>query len=241
MPRLSTLLQEQEREEHWVSISDMMTGLMMIFLFISVLYMLHMRADKEKIEEIAVTYSEMQDALYEDLDREFRSDLPKWNAVLDKPTLSIRFEEPEVLFEPGRVEVRPAFRTILDDFFPRYVRILMLPRYLRDIEEVRIEGHTSSEWLSEPNLDTAYRKNMELSQGRTRSVLSYALLLPDIARMLGTKKWLKKHLTANGLSSSKLRLNPDGTENRRKSRRVEFRVRTNAEKRIVEIIKRKEE
>ena len=32
-------LQRQEAEEHWVSISDVMTGLMVIFLFIAISYM----------------------------------------------------------------------------------------------------------------------------------------------------------------------------------------------------------
>ena len=47
---------EQDTEEHWISISDMMAGLMVIFLFIAISYMLHVQADKEKIEQIAVTY-----------------------------------------------------------------------------------------------------------------------------------------------------------------------------------------
>ena len=51
---------EQDTEEHWISISDMMAGLMVIFLFIAISYMLHIRADKEKIEQIAVTYEKLQ-------------------------------------------------------------------------------------------------------------------------------------------------------------------------------------
>ena len=43
---------EQETEEHWISISDMMAGLMVIFLFIAISYMLHVRAEKEKIEKL---------------------------------------------------------------------------------------------------------------------------------------------------------------------------------------------
>ena len=116
---------ELDREEHWVSISDMMAGLMMIFLFIAVVYMLHIKTDKDKIEQIAVTYQEMQEDLYKDLKKEIINDLEKWNAVLDRDTLSVRFKEPEVLFERGKTEVRPAFKQILGDFFPRYLKILM--------------------------------------------------------------------------------------------------------------------
>ena len=48
--------------------------------------------------------------------------------------------------------------------------------------------------------------------------------------------WTKKYVTANGLSSSKPILNPDGQEDKIHSRRVEFRIKTNAEKQIIKII-----
>ena len=230
---------EQEREEHWVSISDMMAGLMMIFLFISVVYMVHVIVDKKNIEDIAKTYENLQVDLYKDLDREFHDDLVRWNAILkEPPILSVRFREPDVLFESGSVEIRPAFKKILDDFFPRYIKILMSPKYINDIEEVRIEGHTSSVWMGVTNKDIAYFKNMKLSQGRTRSVLEYVFLIHQIHKNKEVKGWLKERLTANGLSSSQL-ICSEGRENKHESRRVEFRVRTNAEKRIFRIIKRK--
>ena len=100
---------EQDTEEHWISISDMMAGLMVIFLFIAISYMLHVQAEQERIEQIAVTYEKLQSDLYADLEEEFKDDLNKWNAVLKEQTLSIRFKEPEVLFDPGSAEVRGSF------------------------------------------------------------------------------------------------------------------------------------
>lgn len=238
---------EQDTEEHWISISDMMAGLMVIFLFIAISYMLHVQAEQEKIEQIAVTYEKLQSDLYADLEAAFKDDLDKWNAVINKQNLSIRFKEPKVLFELGSAEVRPFFKEILDDFFPRYIGILRnskdsegRPKYINDIAEIRIEGHTSSEW-EDKSPEEAYIENMKLSQGRTRNVLEYVLQSPSIQQNQQIHDWLTRYLTANGLSSSKLITYPDGRENPGESRRVEFRVRTNAEKRIVEIIKRGDE
>ena len=235
---------EQDTEEHWISISDMMAGLMVIFLFIAISYMLHVRADKDRIEKIAVTYDKLQSDLYEDLEKKFKEDLDEWNAVLSRQTLSIRFREPEVLFERGKATVRPVFKKILDNFFPDYIEILTESKmdngeykYRNDIAEIRIEGHTSSEWFRDDRPDKAYIPNMKLSQDRTRSVLKYVLDI-EHPQIQHNKEWIKGHLTANGLSSSKLIFNSDGTQNRQESRRVEFRVRTNAEKRILEIVKR---
>ncbi len=226
----------EESEGGWISIADVMSVTMMIFMFLTVIFMATVQADKERIEKIAVTYNRLQNDLYDDLKREFKDDLPSWRAEIDRETLSITFREPEVLFGAGRSALKEKFRDILIDFFPRYVRILTSPKYKNDIEEVRIEGHTSSEWttFTAPKID--YFKNMELSQKRTRAVLEYVLNLKEAS---GDFAWLKGRLTANGLSSSRPVME-NGRENRKKSRRVEFRVRTNAEKRIVEIINKKE-
>ena len=174
----------------------------------------------------------MQNDLYDDLYNEFKDDLKKWNALIDRQSLSVRFESPDVLFEKGSYQLKNEFKIILDDFFPRYVAILTNNKYKDDIEEIRIEGHTSSEWRIDVPEDLAYFYNMQLSQDRTRSVLEYVMNLTNVS---SSKDWLKQYLTANGLSSSKLII-VDGKENKDKSRRVEFRVKTNSEKRIVKII-----
>jgi outer membrane protein OmpA-like peptidoglycan-associated protein len=128
--------------------------------------------------------------------------------------------------------LQPHFKEILDNFFPRYIAILGNQKYREDIEEIRIEGHTSSEGRVGMTQEEAYFYNMDLSQVRTCEVLQYVLR----SWHLQNKEWIKERLTANGLSSSKLVLYKNGTENKEKSRRVEFRVRTNAEKRIVKIL-----
>ncbi|MDE0020363.1 MAG: OmpA family protein [Candidatus Poribacteria bacterium] len=234
-------LPEQQDEGQWISISDMMAGLMVIFLFVALSFMLDaqekknkIEVDRDRIKEIAVTYQRLQNDLYDDLYQEFEGDLEEWDASIDKPTLSVRFHAPDVLFKHASAELQDPFIGILNDFFPRYIRILAQDKYRDDIEEIRIEGHTSSKWGDFlPN--KAYIRNMKLSQDRTRSVLEHVLNTVPSER-----KWTQKHLTANGLSSSKLRFkndsNEDKIEDEDQSRRVEFRVRTNAENRIVRII-----
>jgi outer membrane protein OmpA-like peptidoglycan-associated protein len=138
-----------------------------------------------------------------------------------------------VLFEKGEATVRPRFKKILDDFFPRYIRILRRPQYRSSIREIRIEGHTSSEWSPGATEEEAYFNNMRLSQDRTRTVLRYVL------RTLGREPvsdWTRNLITANGLSSSELIYTESGKEDREASRRVEFRVRTNAESQLERIL-----
>ncbi|WP_426417652.1 OmpA/MotB family protein [Aestuariirhabdus sp. LZHN29] len=226
-------VEELEHEEHWVAVSDLMGGLMMVFLLIALVFMVIVELERRKIRDVAVVYERLRTQLYEDLRREFAEDLPRWGAELN-PDLSIRFLRTELLFDRGEEELKPDFSAILSDFFPRYVRIIASDQYRLDINEVRIEGHTDRGWSDAATEDEAYIRNMELSQARTRTTLAYVLGLDSVSYR---KPWLKSHLTANGLSSSKPVLYSDGEEDSDRSRRVEFRLRTDAESRIEAILR----
>ncbi len=203
----------------------------MLFLLLAISYMLRVQAEAHQAQEIAVHYDQMRADLYRELEKEFRSDLPRWNATIDEQSLTISFHEPEVLFQTGSAQVRPRFKGILTDFFPRYVAILMKDKYRSSIEEIRIEGYTSTLWRSGSSVDEAYFGNMELSQARTRNTLGYVL---GLSSLTDSKAWLMEHVTANGLSFSHLVLR-NGVEDQFASQRVDFRVRTNADARIKQI------
>lgn len=186
-----------------------------------------------KYAQVVQAYHDLQDSLYEELVEEFGEDLAAWRAEIDRTSLSVRFSDPTVLFAQGQDTVSPRFIEILQDFFPRYIAVLSDKKYRTNIEEIRIEGHTSSEWEVEgESQDSAYFNNMALSQNRTRRVLQECL---EILTTDEIRKWTQLKITANGLSSSKLILQ-DGVEDKVASRRVEFRVRTDAETRITEIM-----
>ncbi|MEX2130000.1 MAG: OmpA family protein [Pseudohongiellaceae bacterium] len=223
----------QDTEEHWIAVSDLMSGLMMVFLLIAIMYLVILDRKNQEIQEVAILYEDLREALYEDLSAEFSADMARWGSELS-PDLQFRFTNIDLLFEEGQSDLKLQFASILEDFFPRYLRILGSEKYREDISEIRIEGHTSSSWNDARNSDEAYLRNMELSQERTRSTLGYLLELPAVA---DEKTWLRDHLTANGLSSSKLIFTEDGVEDPERSRRVEFIVRTDAEARMATILK----
>lgn len=224
--------QAQQDSEHWMGVSDLMAGLMMVFLFISIAFMRYVLVEQDRIKEIAVTYQDTQVAIYESLMQEFENDLDRWHAEIDKESLAFRFNSPEVLFASGQIELREPFERILTDFFPRYLTVL--GTFKNSIDEVRIEGHTSSVWNRDTSPTDAYFNNMALSQGRTRSVLNYVYsLLPEGSE---ESQWVRKHIAAVGYSSSRLVLDDQGVEDRERSRRVTFRVVTNAETQIRKIL-----
>lgn len=218
-------------EAHWLSVSDLMAGLMMVFLFIAITLMRDAIIERDRMKEVAVTYQENQRAIYNALVDEFEQDLPRWDASIDSETLSFDFQSPDVLFESGESDIQPQFRSILSDFFPRYLEVL--DGYRESIDEVRIEGHTSSLWQGAESETEAYFKNMDLSQRRTRSVLNFVYTLDEISSY---QDWVKRHFAAVGFSSARPVLTDAGSEDMDRSRRVSFRVITNAEVQIRQIL-----
>lgn len=230
---------KKEDEEYWIGLSDMMSALMLIFLLLSVVYMIKVK-DSVRVPQI---YKEITQGLGEALKKEFELDFKKWGAVMDKD-LTIRFQSPDILFKTQESELQPQFEEILNDFFPRYLKIMMQPRFIDNIEEIRIEGHTSSIWGRLTSKNEAYLKNMKLSQERTLETLSYILKNQKMGLKKEEKEWLKKHFRAIGFSSA-IPLNRLGQElqkgeieDMQKSQRVEFRVRTNIEEKIEKVIQK---
>ena len=228
--------------DHWLSVGDLMAGLMMIFLFIAIVYMRMVVIERDKIKAVVVAWEDIQESLYEELYTEFKDDLDDWNAEIKKETLTVRFKEPEVLFNQGKTELQERFKVILEDFFPRYVDVLDdysnhesegAQKTRGRIEEVRIEGHTSSEWNSAVDEDIAYYLNMKLSQGRTRSVLRYSMNTIDTNEY----EWLSSVIAAVGFSSSRPIKNEKGMEDKKRSRRVDFRVKTTVERELMKVIR----
>ncbi|WP_415900560.1 flagellar motor protein MotB [Neptuniibacter sp. QD48_11] len=231
MSRLLDSKVTEQEESHWLSVSDLMAGLMMVFLFIAIALMREAFIERDKVKEVAVAYQENQVAIYDALMGEFQSDLQTWDAVIDPHSLTFTFQSPEVLFATGKIDLSSRYKELLRDFFPRYLDVL--GKFANSINEVRIEGHTSSVWNSYVSDTEAYFRNMELSQGRTRSVLAYVYDLPESDEQ---RRWIKKHFAAVGLSSSHLVMNTAGQEDSVRSRRVTFRVITNADIQMRQIL-----
>lgn len=217
--------------DHWLSVSDLMSGLMIVFLFIAIAMMHFVRVERDSIKEIAMAYRDTQVSLHRDLSAEFGSDLARWGAEIDDQTLEVRFLNPDMLFESGRADIKRTFRDVLADFVPRYLEVIL--RYRDRIEEVRIEGHTSSDWAKGVSVDDAYFRNMALSQARTNEVLRYAY---NLAEAGDEREWVRGSVAAVGFSSARPVLEEDGAEDIYRSRRVSFRVVTDSETQIKRII-----
>lgn len=228
-----SLFKKKNDEENWLSVSDLMAGLMMVFLFISIIYSKDAEQRSRNVTEVVNEWQDNEVKIYNALTKEFKNDLVRWDAEIKKDLL-IRFNSPEVLFQQGESELQEKFKVILQDFMPRFLNLLH-SKFKENISEVRIEGHTSSDWKGKETKE-AFIENMKLSQERTRRVLEYSLNLKEVDKI---SDWTTKTLSANGLSSSKLIFKKKGElliENKQASRRVDFAIRTKTKDALLNIL-----
>lgn len=226
----------RQAEETWMSASDLMTVLMILFLLIAIFYTIQKSQQAEEITKTADALIQTEEELCRKIKEKF-SDLmeDKKIQVICSP-ITVRFVDPLYKFKKNSSELRKALRGVLDFFFPALIELIHSDnKYVHALEELRVEGHTSSEYKGNKGMES-FQFNMQLSQDRARNVVNYCLGLEPIKGADPQKeelykareKWAFHNLTANGLSFAKLIRNPQNyKENKTASRRVEFKLITN--------------
>lgn len=224
----------------WMSVSDLMSGLMVIFLFVAIAYMIQVNEN----QTVLTDYVETKNHLHDKLVKEFEGDTAKWQMQVGKD-LSMKFNNPQVLFATGSYQLTPAFCNILDEFIPRYLNILLNDSLSNRIQEIRIEGHTDNVPAPQFGQDP-FMANIKLSQLRSYSVLEYIKNMPFYQNYTDEqRKKLEFWFTSNGLSYAKsVDSNGEYTAisgnpiDKDKSRRVEFRIVTTGEEVLENFVKK---
>lgn len=218
---------------NWLSLADMMTGLMLVFLLISILFISQTQAS---LKEDRATKSE----IYQELIETFKDKQNEWQMVI-KDDLTIIFKNPDFLFKQDSSIITRQYKDILNEFIPKYIEIINKEKYKDSIREVRIEGHTGD---TSDQYNT-YIRTIELSQDRAREILKYIMNSKYYKNNIGKEdqKKLKFWFTANGYGLGRaIDFSGDfvyDTNNGidKSSRRVVFSIITNSEKLIEEIFK----
>jgi outer membrane protein OmpA-like peptidoglycan-associated protein len=231
-----------KKESHWIPLADLMTVLMVIFLFMSISYMALVEKRQKEQNKIFKDYEEAKVGLYKELRNTFQNDFQKWSLKLDED-LSIKFTNPQVLFSTGSSDITPYFQTVLSEFLPKYLNVVLQSKYTDKIAEIRIEGHTDTQPIG--LTDDPYIDNMKLSQDRARNVMAFLRNQQYFINLRPEEKArLQYWLTSNGLSYGRtvdndynLSFKSKKIIDNNKSRRVEFRIVTTSEAIINEALK----
>lgn len=227
----------EEETNYWISFSDLMAGLLIIFILLFVLTMLDNRRDSEKLQgiqseleetkqmviELSSTRAKIITLLQEAFEKE------NIDIVIDINTGAIKLRE-GILYDVGKSEIKKEGKIFLQKFIPVYLHILLENEEIeKELAEIIIEGHTD-------NVGT-YLYNLNLSQDRAFNVVEFIL---SNEFQYNNKEKMQKYLTANGKSFANL-IYVDGEIDKDNSRRVEFKFRLKEEETLLEINKRLEE
>jgi chemotaxis protein MotB len=245
---------DDEETTYWLSYSDMMAALLLVFVLIIYFTMLQAKMQYETKEAELVEQQKLmeeqkallaeQESIMEEQQKQLddivgvRADLiealkEEFNGTdlsvsVDSQTGAITLDS-SILFDVNKSELKESGQEFLEKFLPRYLNVILGDRFNEYISEIIIEGHTDT--------NGTYLYNLQLSQNRALAVASFCL--QDNNAVLSNKQAeeLRAIVTANGKSYSNPIYNSDNTVSLEASRRVEFKFRLKDEEMVEEMIK----
>lgn len=222
-------------QDFWVSYSDMMAGLLMIFILM-VIITINDYNTKELLLEESKAQQEAAERGLKKLNQDIgevlgvRAQLLKrLKAQLDAAGVQVSFDdasgavrlEGNVLFEEGSARLSTEGKRQLDALMPVYFKALLEDEELSaSVDSITIEGHTNSNYSGSRSEFDAYLFNLNLSQDRAYAAMKYVVTSPASAQ------WKPmRYLAANGYADTRPVKMEDGTEDKTMSRRIEIRFR----------------
>lgn len=211
-----------EENIFWITMSDLLLGLMIIFLILFIMSMVGFSQAK-------VAEQSAQTEMAEKLAKELVNN--KIDVNIDKMSGQVEISDLE-LFDIGSAKLSAKGKAYLDKFFPIYIdTIFSNPEVSDKVENLIIEGHTDSQMFKGLNsADEQYTKNLELSSMRATEVANYVFKTNYNKKY---SKKLHKVLIVEGKSNTEPILT-NGKEDFNKSRRVELEIRMKAGENVIE-------
>lgn len=203
---------ENDDNVFWITMTDLLLGLAIIFMILFVLVITGFTQSKLN-----------QQATQSDMAKELISKMKSENidVQIDKVTGEVKISDLE-LFELNSYTLSEKGKKYLDKFIPVYVNtVLSNPKLYDKIANVVIQGHTDSHtYAGISSKEEQFTKNMDLSLKRANAVAEY------IFKTGYNKKYsdkLTKILTVEGKSFTEPII-VNGKEDYNKSRRVELKL-----------------
>ncbi len=211
----------------WVTMSDLLLGLVVVFLVLFVFAISGFTQNKVNEKETQYQVTE-----------KIAKELEKNNIKVDVDKFSGRIKISDLeLFEINSFELSSKGRSYMSKFVPVYLNTIMKDKSVRDnISRIIIEGHTDSQTFSgAKSPEEKYFKNMDLSLKRASSVAEY-IVYSDFSGKKAYEKELFKLLSVEGKGPSEPVL-VAGKEDFSKSRRVELKIMFK-DKSVLDVIKK---
>lgn len=210
--RLTNSNNEVQENVFWITMTDLLLGLAVIFIVLFVLAMTGFT--QAKLQE-----QHLKSEVAKDLAQELNS--KNINAQVDLSSGVVKLSDLQ-LFELGSYQLSNDGKAFLNKFIPIYLNaVYSNPKIADKVVNIVIQGHTDSQSFARvSSKDLQFIKNMELSTQRANEVAKYMFYTP-YNKAYSAK--LHKMLVVEGKSFSQPVL-VNGKEDYDKSRRVELQL-----------------
>lgn len=210
--RLTNSNNEVQENVFWITMTDLLLGLAVIFIVLFVLAMTGFT--QAKLQE-----QHLKSEIAKDLAQELNS--KNINAQVDLSSGVVKLSDLQ-LFELGSYQLSNDGKAFLNKFIPIYLNaVYSNPKIADKVVNIVIQGHTDSQsFAGVSSKDLQFIKNMELSTQRANEVAKYMFYTP-YNKAYSAK--LHKMLVVEGKSFSQPVL-VNGKEDYDKSRRVELQL-----------------
>lgn len=210
--RLTNSNSDVQENVFWITMTDLLLGLAVIFIVLFVLAMTGFT--QAKLQE-----QQLKSEVAKDLAQELKS--KNINAQVDLSTGAVKLSDLQ-LFELGSYQLSEDGKAFLNKFIPIYLNaVYSNPKISDKVINIVIQGHTDSQsFAGVSSKDLQFVKNMELSTQRANEVAKYIFYTP-YNKAYSSK--LHKMLIVEGKSFSQPVV-INGKEDYNKSRRVELQL-----------------
>lgn len=214
------IMQKKSRNDYdsgnifWVTMSDLMLGLAIIFI---TLFVLAMTGFNQK----TIQQQRLKMEVAKKIEKEPQSN--NINVSIDKMSGDLEIPS-STLFEVNSYILKPEGKKFLDELTPIYVNTIFSNKRLVDnIESIIIQGHTDSQaFAGLTNINDQFTYNMDLSTKRANAVADYMLRGKYNPKY---NEGFRHMITVEGRSFNDLILDENGNEDMAKSRRVEIKLK----------------
>lgn len=223
----------EESNVFWVTMTDLMLGLVIVFMLLFVFAIMGYKEQSEeitqqtqqitKLKKKIKTLSKREQIRYvKKFSQRLKEELEKQGLPLniDANTAQVKISNVE-LFDLNSYELSEGGKEYLNKFFPEYINTLLQNENVRNnLQHIVVEGHTDSHsFYGAKTEEEQFLKNMNLSIMRARSVADY-LFTTDYDKRY--TKDLTKLIIIEGKSFTEPVLNAENKEDYDASRRVEL-------------------
>ena len=202
---------EEDNAGIWLSISDLMSGLLMFFALLFIVVQVQLQQEIARARELQRQvdyYQKIIDEIPLRIINAIEGKFGEGVIEIDPETGDVKIGN-RILFDEGSAELKPAGKQFLREFIPIYSDVIFSDAtFENQITRVVIEGHTSSGGSEEANMELSLRRALSVSDYITSQQLKF-----------DTKPQFKQKILASGRGE----IDADQTKDNNRDRKVVFR------------------